>query len=184
VVWCQPAGSPPRQDSGMERVLGIGGSFIRAGGPERVVSRLPRGLDADENGLWRQGAGLTVIATFESETDYFGPAPSKRCSTSGSAVWMRFRATWMFTSAEDTALYGQLPFGQRSADPGYRRRLPRRPRKCHESETDLDAVAVRHTRTRRSNKINMSRGVRTYNNNGLLWVPAFRSKWVALVPPP
>lgn len=30
------------------------------------------GLDADENGLWRQGAGLTVFATFESETDYFG----------------------------------------------------------------------------------------------------------------
>src|SRR5690348_5540387 len=30
------------------------------------------GLDADENGLWRQGAGLTVFATFESETGYFG----------------------------------------------------------------------------------------------------------------
>ena len=30
------------------------------------------GLDIDENGLWRQGDGLTVFATFESETDYFG----------------------------------------------------------------------------------------------------------------
>jgi predicted enzyme related to lactoylglutathione lyase len=30
------------------------------------------GLDADENGLWRQEAGPTVFATFESETDYFG----------------------------------------------------------------------------------------------------------------
>jgi catechol 2,3-dioxygenase-like lactoylglutathione lyase family enzyme len=30
------------------------------------------GLDADQNGLWHQGAGLTVFATFESETDYFG----------------------------------------------------------------------------------------------------------------
>ncbi len=30
------------------------------------------GLDADENGLWRQGAGPTVFATFESETGYFG----------------------------------------------------------------------------------------------------------------
>ena len=30
------------------------------------------GLDADVNGLWRQGAGLTVFATFESETGYFG----------------------------------------------------------------------------------------------------------------
>ena len=30
------------------------------------------GLDADENGLWRPGAGPTVFATFESDTDYFG----------------------------------------------------------------------------------------------------------------
>ena len=30
------------------------------------------GLDTDENGLWQQGAGQTVFATFESETDYFG----------------------------------------------------------------------------------------------------------------
>ena len=30
------------------------------------------GLDADENGLWRQGAGLTVFATFESDTGYLG----------------------------------------------------------------------------------------------------------------
>ena len=30
------------------------------------------GLDADENGLWRQAPGQTVFAMFESETDYFG----------------------------------------------------------------------------------------------------------------
>ena len=30
------------------------------------------GLDADENGLWRQGTGPTVFATFESDTGYFG----------------------------------------------------------------------------------------------------------------
>ena len=30
------------------------------------------GLDADENGLWRQEAGPTVFATFESGTGYFG----------------------------------------------------------------------------------------------------------------
>ena len=30
------------------------------------------GLDADENGLWRQEAGGTVFAAFDSETDYFG----------------------------------------------------------------------------------------------------------------
>jgi predicted enzyme related to lactoylglutathione lyase len=30
------------------------------------------GLDADESGLWHQGTGPTVFATFEAETDYFG----------------------------------------------------------------------------------------------------------------
>jgi predicted enzyme related to lactoylglutathione lyase len=30
------------------------------------------GLDADDNGLWRQEPGPTVFATFESDTDYFG----------------------------------------------------------------------------------------------------------------
>jgi predicted enzyme related to lactoylglutathione lyase len=30
------------------------------------------GLDADENGLWHQGTGPTVFATFEPGTDYFG----------------------------------------------------------------------------------------------------------------
>ena len=58
----------------MERVLGIGGYFIRAADPAAlsVWYRDCLGLDADENGLWRQEAGPTVFATFESETDYFG----------------------------------------------------------------------------------------------------------------
>jgi predicted enzyme related to lactoylglutathione lyase len=58
----------------MERVLGIGGYFMRAADPAALSAwyRDCLGLDADENGLWRQGAGLTVFATFESETDYFG----------------------------------------------------------------------------------------------------------------
>jgi predicted enzyme related to lactoylglutathione lyase len=30
------------------------------------------GLDIDANGLWHQGDGETVFATFDSETDYFG----------------------------------------------------------------------------------------------------------------
>ena len=30
------------------------------------------GLDVDENGAWRLEAGVTVFATFESETEYFG----------------------------------------------------------------------------------------------------------------
>jgi predicted enzyme related to lactoylglutathione lyase len=58
----------------MQRVLGIGGYFIRAADPVALSAwyRDCLGLDADENGLWRQVAGPTVFATFESETDYFG----------------------------------------------------------------------------------------------------------------
>ena len=58
----------------MERVLGIGGYFLRAADPAALSSwyweRL--GLDADENGLWQQNTGPTVFAAFESGTDYFG----------------------------------------------------------------------------------------------------------------
>ena len=58
----------------MERVLGIGGYFLRADDPPALGAwyRDCLGLDADENGLWRPDAGPTVFATFESETDYFG----------------------------------------------------------------------------------------------------------------
>jgi predicted enzyme related to lactoylglutathione lyase len=58
----------------MERVLGVGGYFLRAADPVALGSwyRDCLGLDADENGLWHQEAGVTVFATFESETEYFG----------------------------------------------------------------------------------------------------------------
>ena len=58
----------------MERVLGIGGHFIRAADPEALSAwyRDCLGLDTDQHGLWGQEAGPTVFATFESETDYFG----------------------------------------------------------------------------------------------------------------
>jgi predicted enzyme related to lactoylglutathione lyase len=61
-------------DSDVERVLGIGGYFMRAADPVVLGAwyRDCLGLDADENGLWRQEAGPTVFATFESKTDYFG----------------------------------------------------------------------------------------------------------------
>jgi predicted enzyme related to lactoylglutathione lyase len=74
VVWCHLARSPSWQNIGMERVLGIGGYFMRAADSAALSAwyRDCLGMDADENGVWRQGAGLTVFATFESETDYFG----------------------------------------------------------------------------------------------------------------
>ena len=58
----------------MERVLGIGGYFMRATDPAALGAwyRDCLGLDADENGLWNPGPGMTVFATFEAETDYFG----------------------------------------------------------------------------------------------------------------
>jgi predicted enzyme related to lactoylglutathione lyase len=62
------------QDSGMERVLGIGGYFMRAADPAALGAwyRDCLGLDADENGLWSQETGPTVFATFEAETGYLG----------------------------------------------------------------------------------------------------------------
>ncbi|MFD4785904.1 VOC family protein [Streptomyces sp. NPDC058459] len=58
----------------MERVLGIGGYFLRAADPTALNAwyRDCLGLDADEHGLWQQAPGPTVFATFESGTDYFG----------------------------------------------------------------------------------------------------------------
>ena len=58
----------------MERVAGIGGYFVRSADPAALGAwyRDFLGLDADEHGLWCQGTGPTVFATFESDTDYFG----------------------------------------------------------------------------------------------------------------
>jgi predicted enzyme related to lactoylglutathione lyase len=58
----------------MERVLGIGGYFLRANDPTALSAwyRDCLGLDVDDHGLWRPDAGMTVFATFEAETEYFG----------------------------------------------------------------------------------------------------------------
>ncbi|GLZ36736.1 VOC family protein [Actinokineospora sp. NBRC 105648] len=58
----------------MERVVGIGGYFLRAADPAALSTwyRENLGLDIDENGLWQQAAGPTVFAAFEADTDYFG----------------------------------------------------------------------------------------------------------------
>jgi predicted enzyme related to lactoylglutathione lyase len=58
----------------MEHVAGVGGYFLRAADPAALNKwyRECLGLDSDENGLWRQEPGLTVFATFGSDTGYFG----------------------------------------------------------------------------------------------------------------
>src|SRR5690242_20792379 len=57
----------------MERVLGIGGYFMRAADPASLGAwyRDCLGLDADEHGLWQPDAGPTVFAAFESGSEYF-----------------------------------------------------------------------------------------------------------------
>ncbi|MEO8528806.1 MAG: VOC family protein [Pseudolysinimonas sp.] len=58
----------------MERVLGIGGYFIRSPDPAGLLVwyREALGLDLSEDGEWNPPAGPTVIATFEQDSDYFG----------------------------------------------------------------------------------------------------------------
>ncbi len=58
----------------MERVLGIGGHFLRAQDPAALGAwyREALGLDADEHGQWAQNPGPTVFAAFPADTDYFG----------------------------------------------------------------------------------------------------------------
>ncbi|MFD8816829.1 VOC family protein [Streptomyces sp. NPDC059627] len=58
----------------MERVLGIGGYFLRSADPaaQGAWYRDCLGLDLDDHGLWQPAAGPTVFAAFESGTDYFG----------------------------------------------------------------------------------------------------------------
>lgn len=58
----------------MERVLGIGGYFLRAADPDALRSWYQEalGLELDDNWLWQQAPGATVFATFDTDTDYFG----------------------------------------------------------------------------------------------------------------
>jgi predicted enzyme related to lactoylglutathione lyase len=58
----------------MERVLGIGGYFVRSADPAALSAwyRDCLGLEADDDGLWQQASGPTVIAAFDSDTEYFG----------------------------------------------------------------------------------------------------------------
>ena len=73
-AWHPPPWCPRWQDGRMERVLGIGGYFLRATDPAALSAwyRECLGLDTDEHGLWHQADGPTVFAAFESDTGYFG----------------------------------------------------------------------------------------------------------------
>jgi predicted enzyme related to lactoylglutathione lyase len=57
----------------VERVLGIGGHFLRASDPAALTAwyRECLGLEMDEHGLWEQDAGPTVFAAFDSGSEYF-----------------------------------------------------------------------------------------------------------------
>lgn len=58
----------------MEHVLGIGGYFLRAADAAALGAwyREVLGLGTDENGLWQQEPGPTVVAMFAADTGYFG----------------------------------------------------------------------------------------------------------------
>lgn len=58
----------------MERVLSIGGYFLRARDPEglRAWYRDSLGIEDGDEGLWPAAPGPVVFATFERGTDYFG----------------------------------------------------------------------------------------------------------------
>ena len=60
--------------TGMERVLGIGGYFLRAADPAALTAwyRDRLGLELDGHGMWQPEAGPTVFAALESQTDYLG----------------------------------------------------------------------------------------------------------------
>jgi len=58
----------------MERVLGIGGWFVRSSDPTALDAwyRDVLGLAADEHGQWDPEPGPTVFAAFDADTDHFG----------------------------------------------------------------------------------------------------------------
>lgn len=101
----------------MERVLGIGGYFIRAADPEALGAwyRDCLGMDADENGLWSPEAGPTVFAAFDSETDYFGSRAQGTMLNFRvrdlDAMLAQLRATGADVAAETEEMEGVGRFG-------------------------------------------------------------------------
>jgi predicted enzyme related to lactoylglutathione lyase len=101
----------------VERVLGIGGYFMRAADPAALGAwyRECLGLDADGSGLWQQGDGPTVFATFEPDTDYLGP-PSQQAMINFrvrdlEAMLAQLRAKGAEVAAETQEMDGVGRFG-------------------------------------------------------------------------
>ncbi|MGO4840839.1 VOC family protein [Rhizobiaceae sp. 2RAB30] len=58
----------------MAKVTGIGGFFFRARDPKVLAEWYERHLGIDDiaKTVWRQEAGMTILAPFSHDTDYFG----------------------------------------------------------------------------------------------------------------
>src|SRR3954465_10226961 len=115
-----------RQDGGMERVLGIGGYFLRAADPVALGAwyRECLGLDVDEHGLWRPDAGPTVFATLESGTAYFG-SPTQQTMLNFrvrdlEAMLAQLRAKGADVAAETQDMAGVGRFGWVTDPEGHR----------------------------------------------------------------
>ena len=54
-------------------VTGIGGLFFRSRDPDARTAwyREHLGIEAGQDGIWQQQAGMTVFAPFPADTDYF-----------------------------------------------------------------------------------------------------------------
>jgi len=124
--------SPPRSPSlgkiaGMERVLGNRRVLSMRGPPTRrplgrVVSRFAWALDADENGLWRQGAGADGVRDVRVPgTGYFGsraqqvmlnfPGPRPGCDARANCA--PGERTWP-GETQDMEGVGRFGWGHRS----------------------------------------------------------------------
>lgn len=101
----------------MERVLGIGGHFLRAKDPAALSAwyRDCLGLDADQYGQWTQQAGPTVFAAFPADTDYFGSREQQTMLNFRvgdlDAMLAQLRARGADVSAETQAMEGVGRFG-------------------------------------------------------------------------
>ena len=58
----------------MAKVTGIGGLFFRARDPKALAAwyEAHLGIGSPETTIWRQEAGVTILAPFAQDTDYFG----------------------------------------------------------------------------------------------------------------